>query len=181
MPETSTRLLPSSNAHFDWLLSPRRVRCPTPGLVIPRGGVDSRDMLEDLQASANLMRAGSSLTTSWLILEPQPPTQGRRSLMVVGLSSLRALPDARGRVEIGYGVAEACRGRGHATRAVAQMLVQLKREPMVTRILATTAEDNPASHRVLEKNGFVTTGRGHSVEDGPVLIWAHGLGRAQGD
>lgn len=56
---------------------------------------------------------------------------------------------------LGYWIARAYWGRGIATRAVALMLAEFQRRPLV----ATTSSGNFASIRVLEKNGFVITSR----------------------
>lgn len=56
---------------------------------------------------------------------------------------------------IGYWIGREHWGRGIATRAVALMLREFTRRPLI----ATTAGHNAASVRVLEKNGFVVVSR----------------------
>lgn len=75
-----------------------------------------------------------------------------------------------GEVEIGYGINPSARGRGVATAAVAELMRLLDAFPGVDRIIARTAVANPASGRVLTKNGFHVAGR---VRDGDeeLLVW----------
>lgn len=62
-------------------------------------------------------------------------------------------------VEIGYWLGEAFWGRGVVTQ-VAAALTRIAFEPSaVTRVFAPVHADNPASMRVLEKNGFELEGR----------------------
>ena len=63
-------------------------------------------------------------------------------------------PPVDGSVEIGYGLAEAFRGRGIGSEAVRQLGELLLARPDVRRLTAEVLLDNVASHRVLEKNGF---------------------------
>ncbi|GAA4027989.1 GNAT family N-acetyltransferase [Sphingomonas rosea] len=63
-----------------------------------------------------------------------------------------------GGVELGYWIARAHWGQGYATEACKQ-LVEIARTIGVTRLEASHFIDNPASGRVLEKLGFVPTGR----------------------
>jgi [ribosomal protein S5]-alanine N-acetyltransferase len=58
------------------------------------------------------------------------------------------------RAQVGYVVGKPFWGRGFATSAVQQVVALLEASPTVSRIWATCALDNPASARVLEKNGF---------------------------
>lgn len=70
-------------------------------------------------------------------------------------------------VEISYGVNATHRGRGVATEAVGLLLALLRDHHGAATIIARTSLANPASARVLEKNGFVVTG--HEADD--VLLW----------
>jgi RimJ/RimL family protein N-acetyltransferase len=63
-----------------------------------------------------------------------------------------------GAVEIGYWIARAHWGQGYATEACRQ-LVDIARTLGLPRLEAAHFIDNPASGRVLEKLGFVPTGR----------------------
>ncbi len=60
-----------------------------------------------------------------------------------------------GLLSIGYWIGREHWGRGIATRAVELMLRESPQRPIV----ATAAASNIASHRVLEKNGFVECSR----------------------
>jgi [ribosomal protein S5]-alanine N-acetyltransferase len=63
-----------------------------------------------------------------------------------------------GSAELGYRIARAAAGRGLATAAVAEVRELAKTAYGLTTLRAKVTLDNPASHRVLERNGFVATG-----------------------
>jgi predicted acetyltransferase len=72
---------------------------------------------------------------------------------------------------IGYGVRPSARGRGLATGMLAQVLDWCRANLALDRVMLTVAEDNPASQRVVEKNGGV-------LQDRIPHIWHDGaLGR----
>lgn len=77
--------------------------------------------------------------------------------LVVGGVGFHGAPDGQGRAEIGYGIAAPFRGQGVATAAVAE-LTALPTLPGVSAFVAHTDANNPASQRVLERNGFVRDG-----------------------
>lgn len=89
---------------------------------------------------------------------------------VLGQCSVVRVPE-HGDLHIGYGVADARQGRGHATRAVADLLAWAKADPRVAQVSAETGVDNLPSQRVLARNGFEQVGQRVDEEDGPVLIW----------
>jgi RimJ/RimL family protein N-acetyltransferase len=94
---------------------------------------------------------------------------------IVGLCGFKHPPNPSGKAEIGYSVAASRRGQGIATRAVALMLQQVCDYKGVSTLMVETAEDNRASQLVLERNGFVHTGRRDDTEDGTVICWAKSI------
>lgn len=81
-----------------------------------------------------------------------PGAQGARIVGGCGLSLLD------GDVNLGYWIAVADQGRGYATEA-ARAVLSLARALGHERVVASHHIDNAASGRVLEKVGFVRTGR----------------------
>lgn len=77
---------------------------------------------------------------------------------VVGFCGL-VHPGGQAEVEIKYALLRSHWGRGLATEAVAGMLEYGWRAFGIERVMATTAPENHASHRVLEKCGFVRAER----------------------
>jgi [ribosomal protein S5]-alanine N-acetyltransferase len=61
-------------------------------------------------------------------------------------------------VEIGYWIGRVHWGRGYASEAI-RLLFQEARRRGITRLAAEVFPDNPASMRVLQKNGFVNLGK----------------------
>lgn len=91
----------------------------------------------------------------------------------VGMLGTKGDPAPDGAQEIGYGFNPAVWGQGLATEGVGALVTYLHAGPHVRAVTAETAVDNPASARVLTKLGFRQVGRGHSKEDGPLILWAH--------
>ncbi len=75
--------------------------------------------------------------------------------VLVGSCGLGRRPS--GAVELGYWISRDHWGRGFATEA-SEALLAIARTLRLTRLEASYFVDNPASGRVLEKLGFVTTG-----------------------
>lgn len=75
---------------------------------------------------------------------------------IVGRVNLVEVKDAS--AELGYRIAEAAAGQGLATAAVAEIRKLAATTYGLTSLRAKVTLDNPASHRVLERNGFVATG-----------------------
>ena len=73
--------------------------------------------------------------------------------------------DSDGVVEIGYAIIEKYQEHGYATEAVKALSAWAFQEPEVTAIEAETEDKNIASKKVLEKCGFVFTGK--NGKEGP--------------
>lgn len=63
-------------------------------------------------------------------------------------------PGNQAEAEVKYALLRSCWGRGLATEAVIGILDYGRREHRLSRVIATTAPDNVASHRVLVKAGM---------------------------
>ena len=75
--------------------------------------------------------------------------------------------DRCGSAEIGYGISEKYRGCGYATEAVSALSEWALNQPVVACVTAETEESNVASERVLQKSGFIRTGK--VGEEGPLF------------
>jgi ribosomal-protein-alanine N-acetyltransferase len=75
---------------------------------------------------------------------------------VVGRVNLFAVAD--GSAELGYRIAQQVAGQGLATAAVRQVRELAATAYGLTRLRARVTLDNPASRKVLERNGFVAAG-----------------------
>ncbi len=64
-------------------------------------------------------------------------------------------PPNNGRVEVGYGINEQWRCHGYMTEALSSVVCFVFSQPDVFLVTAESEKDNCASHRVLEKCGFV--------------------------
>ena len=73
--------------------------------------------------------------------------------------------DLNGVVEIGYGITEQYQEHGYATEAVKAISAWAFQEPTVTAIEAEIEDKNIASRKVLEKCGFIFTGK--NGKEGP--------------
>lgn len=75
---------------------------------------------------------------------------------IVGRVNLVEVAD--GSAELGYRIARASAGQGLATAAVAEIRKLAATGYGLSTLRAKVTLDNPASHKVLERNGFVATG-----------------------
>ncbi len=160
-------LLEATDAHFAALIAGDALitKDSLGGLTVAEGGVETPEVLAMLRALSD--EVGDSFQpNAWLIVEDGE---------VVGLTSLVRTPYVGETVMIGYGVAASRRGRGIATRAVAQLLTWARTDHRVATVTAETAIDNVASHRVLEANGFTRTGEREDEDDGPLFCWSVGV------
>jgi [ribosomal protein S5]-alanine N-acetyltransferase len=65
-------------------------------------------------------------------------------------------PNDEGEIEIGYGTYDDYQGKGYMTEIVAGIITWAKSQPSVKSIIASTEKINSASHKVLQKNNFIT-------------------------
>lgn len=108
------------------------------------------------QAAAN-HRENYLWHTFWLLLR-------REDRVVVGQADFKAPPDAKGQVEIGYGLGREFEGNGYMTEAVAALCSWALEQPGVGAVIASTDVDGLASQRVLSRCGFRQTRQGE-------LLW----------
>lgn len=88
---------------------------------------------------------------------------------IVGSGGFKSVPQ-HGKVEIGYGVAPSCQGRGYATAGVRLLVWEAYESGLVDEVFAEVHVDNTASRRVLEKLGFSYDGTKESNE-GILTLW----------
>ena len=153
-----TKLIELEDADFNWLLDENA--SPRGELRRPPGGVDQPPVMGVIRRM-NQRLAAAGCNCAWMIIEDGE---------VVGLCSFKT-PPSEGKAEIGYGIAPSRRKRGYATSAVGAIIEVARTDPAVTALVAETAVSNPASERVLEKNGFSKVGRRHDTDDGPMSLW----------
>ncbi|MFE5259301.1 GNAT family N-acetyltransferase [Streptomyces coelicoflavus] len=85
----------------------------------------------------------------------------------VGGIGFHGVPDEKGRVEIGYDLAEPARGNGYATEGLRALSDWALGREAVTSVRATTEPENTASQAVIGRAGFVRiTGDGTEGGDG---------------
>lgn len=151
-------LIELQDADFEWLTDER---LPTrAGLIRPPGGLDDIAVLMVIRRMTRRL-AEAGCRAAWMVVADKE---------VVGLCSYKAPPSA-GQAEIGYGIAASRRTLGYATKAVGTIIKIARRDPGLRALVAETAVGNPASARVLEKNGFVEVGRRNDPEDGLMRLW----------
>jgi len=85
--------------------------------------------------------------TFWIVVDKKINT-------VVAELGFKGPPNAAGEVEIGYGTMPGYQGKGYMTRAVKSMIQWAGSREDIKTILGSVNKTNPASIRVLEKNGF---------------------------
>ena len=151
-------LHPMTDRDYAWLLdeAPR-----TDGLRQCDGGAAPAEVSGMLRGITASLAETDPRPLAWLIADGDA---------VVGMTSFTKRGED-GRYEIGYGIAPAHEGRGVMTAALAALLPILSADGH-RGLTAATSVDNPGSQRVLEKNGFVSTGTRDDPEDGPLNLWA---------
>lgn len=102
---------------------------------------------------ARLIAAGDWPNDQWGPLQVRRLADG----MAIGGVGCKGAPDDRGRVEIGYGLAESARGQGYATEAVLGLLDWLA-EQGVSEVVAECDPGNAPSIAVLRRCGFEPPG-----------------------
>lgn len=130
------------------------------GAGLPDGGIETPDTVAMLRDLAGSIRPDFD-PAAWLVV-----ADGE----IVGLLSL-VKPPANGIITIGYGIAPARRGRGHATAAVRALCDWARQDRRVAAVAAETGAANQPSQQALIANGFVCTGRRDDPDDGPLLCW----------
>ena len=163
-PLAVTVLFEADDQHFTWMLGGP---AQTAGLHLAPGEADKR-VIEWLQRLAARFRASNRVGVWRIVIDNE----------VVGSCCYKQAPDSDGTVEIGYGVKSSRRGRGYATRAIAELINIASRDILVHRLMADTAVANIASQRVLERNAFVRTGTRSDPEDGELIVWHRELNSA---
>jgi RimJ/RimL family protein N-acetyltransferase len=153
------RLHAMTDADFAWLLGEGPARDAS--LATVDGGIAPAEVMAMLRGVTAGIAAGEDRPVAWLVSE------GGQVVAMVSFTKR----GADGRYELGYGVAPARHGGGIMTRALAALIPLLSAQGH-DGLTADTSVDNPASQRVLEKNGFVRTGMRDDPEDGALICWA---------
>ena len=100
------------------------------------------------------------------------PERDGEPATVIGAGGFKGPPDARGEVELGYGVVPSYQRMGYATEAVRGMTQFAFGDPRVTTVVGQTIPSLVASIGVLQKAGFLFDGEGndpHAPEGETVL------------
>ncbi|SFO78809.1 Protein N-acetyltransferase, RimJ/RimL family [Geodermatophilus dictyosporus] len=123
---------------------------------------------EALPATLDALRCGMPPQWfSYLVIDPVED-------LVVGMGGFTG-PPVDGAVEIGYSVAPAHRGRGHAT-AAARLWLDLAAREGVSLVRAHTLAEEGPSTTVLRRLGFERVAEIDDAEDGPVWRWERAPG-----
>lgn len=146
-------LLPMTDAHFAWQLGGP---APDGAPRLAEGGLAPAEIVELLRGVA----AEVGGEAAWMMV-----VDGEG----VGMISIKER-DAKGRWDIGYGVAPSREGRGHATAAVAE-LIGIAKAKGKSGLTAETLPDSGASPALLRRNGFTCIGQFDHPEDGIVDQW----------
>ncbi len=93
---------------------------------------------------------------------------------LLGCGGFKGAPDADGKVEIGYSMLTSYREQGLATEGVNTLTSWAHTDERVKQVVAHTPVDRAASHRVLEKAGYVQTGTFRDDAEGTDMIaWSY--------
>ena len=111
--------------------------------------------------SNNLKHAIEKYTLKWLSGQPENHlfctmwiAVEKTQNIIVGDLSFKGAPNSYSGIEIGYGTQPKYQNMGYMTEAVGGMLEWAGKQKNVKFVLAETRKDNPASIKILKKNGF---------------------------
>jgi [ribosomal protein S5]-alanine N-acetyltransferase len=90
---------------------------------------------------------------------------------MIGVIGFHAMPDARGRLEVGYRIFSSFRRQGFALEAVKALFDWARLESDVNTFVASVSPRNVASLALIAQLGFVQTGRQWDVDDGEELVF----------
>jgi [ribosomal protein S5]-alanine N-acetyltransferase len=105
-----------------------------------------------------------SLYVKWVRRDPTVvgfgpwPIIAREENVVIGSAGFIGKPNARGSIELGFGVHPTHRNRGYASEAARALVEWGLDQPGVEHVIAKCDRDNLPSVRVLEKLGMVRLG-----------------------
>lgn len=99
----------------------------------------------------------------WIVL--------RETREIIGSTSFHGVPDERGMVEIGLGIAQPHHNQGYGAEALSLMWSWAAIRPEVTVFRYTVSPDNAASVALVKKFGFDLVGEQIDEEDGLELIF----------
>ena len=137
------RIVPLSRAEF------------TEKLHSDFGGAEFHEAMEELWERARHDRASRfGWYTNRLIYRKE---DGAYIGSIAAMNSPERDPDKLGLIEIGYALDEPYRGNGYMTEAVGGFAGWILAQNKVYGVIGGVLDDNPASSRVLERNGFVMT------------------------
>ncbi|MFF8657876.1 GNAT family N-acetyltransferase [Streptomyces huasconensis] len=162
-------------------------------LALPAGPVS---LCEVSPAAAADLAAGGTGGLTWIEGGPFPGTRGAAGRvakayadgthrpewglyalvraedgLAVGGMGFHGPPDEEGCLEVGYDLAEAARGHGHATAALRALSEWALSRPGVTSLLALVDPENTASQGVLTRAGYARLADRDAT-------WAYGMRRA---
>lgn len=152
-----TQIVEATDADFPWMLTGGDH--PSRSLKIDAARVDAAIIGHVRRITQRLHESGCR--QSWMMV-----CDGE----AVGLCGYTSVP-TDGIASIGYNVWPGQQQRGHATRAVKEIIAAAKHEGLVTMLTAETALYNSASQRVLEANAFMRAGTRRDREDGELVLW----------
>ena len=75
--------------------------------------------------------------------------------ILIGIGGFKGIPDQNGVAEVGYSLLSEFQNKGYASEAVIELLDWAFEHPQVSKIIAETLPQLPASIQLLEKVGFV--------------------------
>lgn len=90
---------------------------------------------------------------------------------MIGIAGFHAMPDFRGRLEVGYTIFSNFRRQGFALEAVDGLLDWARLEDGVKTFVASVSPSNLASLALVGKLGFVQVCRQWDAEDGEELVF----------
>ena len=145
------QFIPLSHLHRDSLLSfESENRAYFESFIAPRGDefYSEAGITAHIDSMLDGVKAGESFAGVLL--------QDNR---ILARGNLRNINCETGEADVGYRVGAAFAGQGLASFCLQQLIEKARTIPGLTRLHASVLDNNPASTRVLTKQGFILSGR----------------------
>lgn len=145
-------------------------------------GVDLESVLSGVRVgdAGDLLREVAAATLRHYARHPRRDPWGSyltvddRTCLIVGVCSFKFAPTPDGEVEIAYYTFPGHEGKGYATAAAARLVDIAKSSGVIKTVIAHTLPEENASTRVLTRNGFASSRKVVTTDEGDVWRW--GLG-----
>jgi [ribosomal protein S5]-alanine N-acetyltransferase len=152
-------LVPGTEAHLVAELESVDAFASVIGMHVPAEWPPEFYDADAVRWTLNSLRANPD-QPGWSLYYVTLPERDGQPATAIGAAGFKGAPDARGEVELGYGVLPSYQRQGYATEVVRGMMSFAFADARVNTVVGQTIPSLIASIGVLEKAGFLFDGTG---------------------